>query len=112
MSGDLENEIKEKLYSIASISKQLLVNAENNEEAPDHDDHNDKNTNRSFVKDDPVISLELLQELSSETSFTNTANLVPMTKREKPWERGCNTAAKSISFPEPAILGKETKALG
>ena len=61
-----------KVYSIASISKQLLVNAENNEEAPDHDDHNDKNTNRSFVKDDPVISLELLQELSSETSFTNT----------------------------------------
>ena len=72
VSGNLENEIKEKLHSLASISKQLLVNAENNEEAPDHDNHNDKNTNRSFVKDDPAISLELLQELSSE-SFTNTA---------------------------------------
>ncbi|CAB4044712.1 Furin, partial, partial [Paramuricea clavata] len=29
VSGNLENEIKEKLHSLASISKQLLVNAEN-----------------------------------------------------------------------------------
>jgi hypothetical protein len=49
VSGNLENEIKEKLHSLASRSKQLLVNAENNEEAPDHDNHNDKNTNRSSV---------------------------------------------------------------
>ncbi|CAB4040629.1 Hypothetical predicted protein [Paramuricea clavata] len=70
VSGNLENEIKEKLHSLAFISKQLQVNAENNEEAPDHDDHND--TNRSFVNDDPPISQELLQELSSE-SPTNIA---------------------------------------
>jgi hypothetical protein len=39
----------------------------------------------------------------------NTGNLVPRAfKREKPWERG----KFSISFPEPAILGKEREALG
>lgn len=66
VSGNLENEIKEKLHSLAFISKQLQDNAENNEEAPDNDDHNDKYSNRSFVNDDPATSQELLQELSSE----------------------------------------------
>ena len=66
MSGNLENEIKEKLHSLAFISKQLQDNAENNEEAPDNDDHNDKYSSRSFVNDDPAISQELFQELSSE----------------------------------------------
>ena len=74
VSGNLENEIKEKLHSLASMSKQLLVNAEINEEAPDHDDHNDKNTNRSFVKDDLAISLELLQKQLKTLSKEVEAN--------------------------------------
>ena len=44
------------------------------------------------------------------------AILFHMTKRGKPWERGCHfgqiLARNSISFPEPAILGKEREALG
>jgi hypothetical protein len=67
--------------------------------------------NIKYTDHSAVVIDKLIQKTKQTESKANADLIVHNGAKKRPWERGC-TNHTAISFPEPAILGKETKALG